>query len=111
MNASRLTWMRRIGRLGAAGWLVVPENPQVLLETAGRARALRPVAPLPEIRHRGEPGWPQLLATRKLRPFEMFPIPALLRSHGIRNSIDHERAGQEVVYEVLFCSFLLSPIR
>lgn len=38
------------------------------------------------------------------KPFEMFPISALLRSYCVRNSIDRE-PGQEL-YEVLYCSFL-----
>jgi hypothetical protein len=55
----------------------------------------------------------QLPATSRLRPSELFPVPALLRCHRIRNSIGNEvRAGaEEMTYEALLCSFLPSTAR
>jgi hypothetical protein len=54
----------------------------------------------------------QLLATSRLRPSELFPVPALLRCHCIPNSIVYEAGrAEEMTYEALLCSFLPSIAR
>jgi len=54
----------------------------------------------------------QLPATSRLRPSELFPVPALLRCHCIPNSIVYQAGrAEEMTYEALLCSFLPSIAR